>query len=162
MRAKPAPAKPGRGRFGSPMKSNAFLLLSLLLVAPYESPGLAADLSPAHSHASRKSSASPMGSMQSMEHHDHSQMDQEMEGLYGPYSITREGSGTAWQPEASPMPGAHVMRGEWGMMLHGAAYGIYDNQDSNCLALCTHLQSCRLPCPLESRNSPLFEAREKE
>jgi hypothetical protein len=51
-----------------------------------------------------------------------------MHGLLGSYGMTREASGTAWQPEASPMGGLHIMRDDWMFMLHGSAFGIYDDQ----------------------------------
>jgi hypothetical protein len=51
-----------------------------------------------------------------------------MEGLFGSYPATREGSGTSWQPESTPMEGLHAMEKEWSFMLHGFAYGIYDYQ----------------------------------
>lgn len=59
---------------------------------------------------------------------DHMAMDKEMHGLYGSYSMTREASGTAWQPEATPMGGVHMMHDDWMLMLHGFAFGVYDNQ----------------------------------
>jgi hypothetical protein len=52
----------------------------------------------------------------------------QMQGLYGSYSMTREGSGTSWQPDSTPMEGAHQMRGEWMTMEHGFIDGIYDDQ----------------------------------
>src|SRR5437867_2472558 len=33
-----------------------------------------------------------------------------MNGLYGPYAMSREASGTAWQPEAAQHEGVHGMR----------------------------------------------------
>ena len=54
--------------------------------------------------------------------------DMPMRGALGPYPMTREASGTSWQPDASPMPGKHVMAGDWGVMLHGYASVIYDDQ----------------------------------
>lgn len=54
-----------------------------------------------------------------------------MNGFYGSYPMTREASGTAWQPESSPYQGLHVMAGDWALMFHGAVYGIYDNQGSD-------------------------------
>jgi hypothetical protein len=51
-----------------------------------------------------------------------------MNGMYGPYAMTREGSGTSWQPEAEPMDGVHAMKDDWMLMSHGYANGIYDNQ----------------------------------
>jgi hypothetical protein len=51
-----------------------------------------------------------------------------MSGMYGPYSMSREASGTAWQPEAARHEGVHRMRGPWMLMFHGFADGVYDNQ----------------------------------
>src|SRR6266487_6522159 len=51
-----------------------------------------------------------------------------MHGMYGPYAITREASGTAWQPDAAEHRGLHVTRGEWSLMLHGMADLVQDHQ----------------------------------
>jgi len=51
-----------------------------------------------------------------------------MAGLYGPYGMSREASGTAWQPEAARHEGVHVMHGAWMAMLHGWADLVYDDQ----------------------------------
>ncbi len=51
-----------------------------------------------------------------------------MSGQYGPYSMTREASGTSWQPEATPMSGLHFMRYDWNFMVHGFVDVIYDRQ----------------------------------
>jgi hypothetical protein len=74
------------------------------------------------------SSAHEMQGMDMSQHGQHEQMHHGMQGLYGPYSMTRETSGTAWQPEATPMEGLHLMPGDWMLMFHGSAYGIYDYQ----------------------------------
>jgi hypothetical protein len=52
----------------------------------------------------------------------------EMPALLGPYAMTRESSGTAWQPESAPHQGFHFMAGPWMGMLHGAATLVYDDQ----------------------------------
>jgi hypothetical protein len=52
----------------------------------------------------------------------------EMPGLYGDYAMTREASGTSWQPDSTPMPGIHGMRGAWMTMAHGFVDAIYDQQ----------------------------------
>ena len=57
---------------------------------------------------------------------DHSHMF--MPGMYGPYSMKREASGTSWQPETTPHDGLHVMAGDWMVMAHGYAVGVYDRQ----------------------------------
>lgn len=54
--------------------------------------------------------------------------DMPMTGLYGPYAMSREASGTAWQPEAARHEGVHVMRGSWMAMLHGSADLVDDSQ----------------------------------
>lgn len=63
------------------------------------------------------------------------QQDQEMEmpmnGMYGSYPMTREASGTSWQPESSPMEGIHMKLGEWMTMTHGFIYGIYNKQEGD-------------------------------
>ncbi len=57
---------------------------------------------------------------------NHDQM--QMPGMYGPYSMTREASGTSWQPEATPMEGLHFMPYDWTLMVHGFADVVYDRQ----------------------------------
>ena len=44
-----------------------------------------------------------------------------MAGMYGPYPLSREASGTAWQPDASLHEGFHLARGPWTLLLHGYA-----------------------------------------
>ncbi|HKI06023.1 MAG TPA: hypothetical protein VKK31_28855 [Thermoanaerobaculia bacterium] len=61
---------------------------------------------------------------------DHSMHDMhEMPGLLGPYGMSREASGTAWQPDSAPHMGIHTNRGPWDLMVHGFATLIYDDQD---------------------------------
>lgn len=57
-----------------------------------------------------------------------SHMEAPMNGMYGPYPMTREASGTSWQPEAAEHVGIHVKRGDWMLMLHGAASLVGDHQ----------------------------------
>ena len=52
----------------------------------------------------------------------------DMAGLYGSYDMTREASGTSWQPDSTPMEGVEQMRGPWMAMLHGFLDAIYDAQ----------------------------------
>lgn len=42
--------------------------------------------------------------------------------------MTRVGSGTAWLPDAAPMPGYHGRAGGWTVMAHGTAFLQYDRQ----------------------------------
>src|ERR1700687_937384 len=61
-----------------------------------------------------------------MQHEGHDPMS--MRGFYGPYPMTREASGTSWQPDSSRHEGLHVMAGDWMLMFHGFVNGIYDHQ----------------------------------
>ncbi len=55
-------------------------------------------------------------------------METMMRGGLGPYQMTREASGTAWQPDASEHQGLHIMRGPWMVMVHATLNGVYDWQ----------------------------------
>ena len=57
---------------------------------------------------------------------DHAHMF--MPGTFGPYSMTREASGTSWQPESTAHEGIHKVLGDWSVMVHGYADGVYDRQ----------------------------------
>jgi hypothetical protein len=51
-----------------------------------------------------------------------------MAALYGPYDMSREASGTSWQPDSTPMGGIDHMSGPWMTMVHAFVYAIYDDQ----------------------------------
>jgi hypothetical protein len=53
---------------------------------------------------------------------------EEEETLTVPHA--RDGSGTAWQPDATPMYGEHAEAGDWMLMLHGGASFGWDTQGS--------------------------------
>ena len=72
--------------------------------------------------------AGPVFAESASEGMDHSHMDHRMPGMFGDYPMTREASGTSWQPESSPHEGIMAMRGEWMTMTHGFANLIYDHQ----------------------------------
>jgi len=55
-----------------------------------------------------------------------------MQGTYGPYLMSREASGTSWQPESTPVEGAQLMAGNWMWMFHGIVNGIYDHPSGPC------------------------------
>src|ERR1700740_482170 len=59
------------------------------------------------------------------EGHDHSMATG---GLLGSYAMTRDASGTSWQPDASPHQGIHLDLGDWQTMLHGTMTGVFDHQ----------------------------------
>jgi len=51
-----------------------------------------------------------------------------MTGALGPYAMSREASGTAWQPDASPADGVMGMAGGWMLMGHARLNAVYDRQ----------------------------------
>ncbi len=78
-------------------------------------------------HAEKKSSAGMQhGGMDQSGHAGMTQHD--MAGFFGPYSITREGSGTSWLPDATPHEGIHTSANGWMFMTHALINGVYDSQ----------------------------------
>jgi len=75
--------------------------------------------------ASDSKSAQVMGPMPGMKM-GHIMAD--MDGVFGPYPMTREASGTSWQPEDTPMEGIESMNGPWMTMYHGYVNVAYDHQ----------------------------------
>lgn len=62
---------------------------------------------------------------------DHSKMGHDMPGMSGGTMgsrMLREASGTAWQPESTPMFGFHSRSGAWSIMSHYNAFLNYDKQ----------------------------------
>ncbi|HVV28572.1 MAG TPA: hypothetical protein VHC40_11470 [Rhizomicrobium sp.] len=51
-----------------------------------------------------------------------------MHGFLGGYAMSREASGTSWQPDAAPHDGIALMLGDWMAMVHGRVYGVLDSQ----------------------------------
>ncbi len=52
----------------------------------------------------------------------------QMQGQFGPYPMSREASGTAWQPDSTPQQGVMLMSGDWMLMGHAKLFGVYDDQ----------------------------------
>ncbi|HMG47857.1 MAG TPA: hypothetical protein VK614_10395 [Allosphingosinicella sp.] len=52
----------------------------------------------------------------------------ETTGALGSYAMSREASGTAWQPDASIHRGVHVTSGDWMLMGHASFSLVYDRQ----------------------------------
>ncbi|WP_324675568.1 hypothetical protein [Hymenobacter sp. GOD-10R] len=66
----------------------------------------------------------------SMAHGDHDMHDMNMSHAYSRYlPMSRNGSGTAWQPDATPMYMWMQHKGPWMLMYHGAVFGRYTNQN---------------------------------
>src|SRR5688500_18116992 len=53
---------------------------------------------------------------------NHQTMSHEMKTSFGPVDDRQEASGTAWQPEATPMHAHHSMLGDWQLMTHYNAF----------------------------------------
>ncbi len=51
-----------------------------------------------------------------------------MSGNLGTYPMTRDATGTSWQPDSAKHEGLHAMLGPWTVMAHGEATLVYDNQ----------------------------------
>lgn len=86
--------------------------------------------------AAHESSTEPAPDHSAMDHNalDHGAMDHgamvhaEMPAMLGRYSATREASGTAWQPDSSPMDGVDISGRGWSAMLHGEAWAVLNHQ----------------------------------
>ena len=51
-----------------------------------------------------------------------------MAGALGGYAMMRDASGTAWQPDSTPMQGMNFASGGWTGMAHGSVDLVYDHQ----------------------------------
>jgi hypothetical protein len=60
---------------------------------------------------------------------DHAAMMASMTGALGPYPMSRDASGTSWQPDVSSHGGVHVHSGDWMFMGHALLNGVYDWQN---------------------------------
>jgi hypothetical protein len=84
-----------------------------------------------HDMPSHDTSSHDMGSMENMPgmgSDDDADMMGPMSGMYGPYLMPREASGTSWQPDSTPSEGIQAMFGDWMTMFHGIVNGVYDHQ----------------------------------
>ncbi len=51
-----------------------------------------------------------------------------MTGALGGYPMTRDASGTSWQPDTSEHAGIALAAGKWSVMVHALLNGVYDDQ----------------------------------
>jgi hypothetical protein len=72
--------------------------------------------------------ASPAPAADDMAAMDHSGHAMASTGLFGAYPMTRDASGTSWQPDTSAHGGVHATRGDWQVMGHAAFNAVYDSQ----------------------------------
>ncbi|MGD9982022.1 MAG: hypothetical protein AB7H66_13265 [Hyphomonadaceae bacterium] len=89
--------------------------------------------SPEHEHEEAAPAHHEHGQMThggSMDAHRHAAMMANMRGLYGPYPMGRDASGTSWQPDVSSHGGVHRHAGDWMLMGHAMLNGVYAWSDS--------------------------------
>jgi hypothetical protein len=82
---------------------------------------------PASAPAADPQAGHDMGAMAGMDHGAMS-ATMPMTGTLGPYPLTREASGTSWQPDASVHGGVHGEANGWSLMGHAKLTGVYDRQ----------------------------------
>jgi hypothetical protein len=103
-----------------------WILATAFLLAAYPAPSQEAPTGPEeHSKTDHEMADMDMKGM------DMSGMDMThpMKGALGSYAMSREASGTSWQPDLSPPDGLPISRGPWMVMLHALLNGVYDQQD---------------------------------
>ena len=80
-----------------------------------------------------------------------------MAGATESYSMMRDASGTAWQPDSTPMEGLHSELWGWSTMLHGYITAVHDHQAAHAAARRHSAKACLWAWPknsLESARSP--------
>lgn len=53
-----------------------------------------------------------------------------MQGLLGPFAMTREASGTSWQPDTTSMEMSHLQYGKWSLMPMAFANAVYSDSEA--------------------------------
>jgi hypothetical protein len=79
-------------------------------------------------HSQEKQPSGHQHDEMQMEGHDHTHMNMS-HALSRNLPMTRNGSGTSWNPDNSPMYGYMFHKGAWMYMLHGDIYLRYNKQD---------------------------------
>jgi len=64
------------------------------------------------------------------QHAGHPGMASMTSALFPGLPMSREGSGTSWQPDSSPVYAWHAPAGSWTLMIHGSAFLRYTSQDA--------------------------------
>ena len=94
-------------------------------------PGMAMPAAPLHAGPAAPLAPDAAAGMD-MSGHDMAGMDMGGHAMIaglGPYPMTREASGTSWQPDTSQHEGIHLVSGKWQFMFHATINGVYDNQE---------------------------------
>jgi len=89
-----------------------------------------AQAEPETDHSAHQMPAAPPAA-ENVDHGAHSMagMAPRMTGALGAYPMSREASGTAWQPDASHHGGIHLAAGDWTLMGHLTLNAVYDWQE---------------------------------
>jgi hypothetical protein len=66
--------------------------------------------------------------VQAQQHGHHEAMPATMTGALGSYPMTRDASGTAWQPDSTPHAMQHAMHGDWMISGHAMLNAVHDHQ----------------------------------
>jgi hypothetical protein len=103
--------------------SSAFCFALSLCTAVAQTNGTASDAMP---QSPDMGSANQMGDMPGMDMQALS--GSSPTGILGNYPMTRDASGTSWQPDLASHQGVHAMAGDWVLMGHAMLWGIYDMQ----------------------------------
>jgi hypothetical protein len=108
----------------------AYPVRQLAVLALAGIPGGAMAVSPATAEGSVQSAVSSGDATMSednetAQHRDHKGMS----GALGHYPMTREASGTAWQPDSSVHAGVHFAADDWMVMSHALLNAVYDRQE---------------------------------
>jgi len=80
--------------------------------------------------------------MEDMAPGGHAEHAMAMTGALGSYPMTRESSGTAWQPDSSEHDALHVMSGDWTLMAHGVLNLVADHQSGGAATTRPSLRGC--------------------
>jgi len=122
---------------------NAWIAAPALSLAVFAAPASAQDHA-GHGGHEPPAQTQPAPTPQQPPEHDHGQMQHEpeaaelmdheavmasMTGTLGPYAMSRDASGTAWQPDVSEHGGVHAHNGPWMLMGHAMLNGVYDWQN---------------------------------
>ena len=105
------------------MVRQAFILAAL--TAALAGPALAQGADP---HAGHDMGAMAGHDMAGMDHAGMDHADAPMTGALGPYPMTREASGTSWQPDDATHNGIHASAGGWMLMAHAQLNAVIDRQ----------------------------------
>ena len=103
--------------------ASAASLMLALPAAAQDMPGM-----PGMNHPTPPPAAAPMAPDMAMDHDMPGMSHGGMTSAVGAYAMTRDASGTSWQPDTSPHEGIHAMVGGWMTMTHALINVVYDRQ----------------------------------